>query len=116
MEISIQTRGNVDIISVIGSVDAGDHLRLREGLSTAIELGQYQFVLDLRETAMLDSLAIGELVACLKRARETGGDVRLVVTPDGIVHNMLRLTRLDHIFQIYGNTEDARSSYVTGAH
>jgi anti-sigma B factor antagonist len=114
MDISMQSRGRVDIISVSGRIDAGAHMRLREGLLIAIDNGRNQFVLDLRETAMLDSLAIGELVAGLKRARQSGGDIRLVISPDGMVHAMLEITRLDHVFQIFGTPDDARLSFAAG--
>ena len=114
MEMSIQTRGRVEIISVFGRVDAGAHMQLRDGLRSVLGAGRAAFVLDLREATMLDSMAIGELVACLKRARERGGDVRLVVSPDGMVHEMLQITRLDHVFQIFGDQNDARMSFVAG--
>ena len=89
-------------------------MQLREGLLTVFREGTRRFVLDLRETVNLDSMAIGELVACLKRVRERGGDVRLVVRPDGIVHEMLQITHLDQVFQIFGDANDARMSFVDG--
>ena len=111
MEISIQSLGQISVIAVTGRVDAEAHLQLREGMRSVIEAGFTRFVLDLRETAILDSMALGELVGCLKRARERGGDVRLVVSPDGIVHGMLQFTRLDHVFQIFGLPNDAKMSF-----
>lgn len=114
MNMSIQTRGRVDVVTVVGRVDSGAHMQLRQGLRNVIDAGRREFVLDLRETTMLDSMAIGELVACLKRARERGGDVRLVVSPDGIVHEMIQLTNLDQAFQIFGDPNEARMSFVSG--
>jgi anti-sigma B factor antagonist len=114
MEMSIQTRGSVDVVSVVGRIDSGAHMQLRNGLRNVLEAGRREFVLDLRETTMLDSMAIGELVACLKRARERGGDVRLVVSPDGMVHEMIQITKLDQAFQIFGDSNEARMSFVMG--
>jgi anti-sigma B factor antagonist len=112
--MSMITRGHVDVVSVTGRVDSGAHLKLREGLRSVLHAGRRRFVLDLRETVTLDSMAIGELVACLKRVRERGGDVRLVVAPEGIVHEMLQITHLDHVFQIFGDENEARMSFVAG--
>ena len=114
MDIAIQSLGKVSVIAVSGRIDDGAHLQLREGLRTMTDAGFSRFVLDLREAGLLDSLALGELVGCLKRARERGGDVRLVVAPEGIVHGMLQLTRLDHVFQIFGLLNDARMSFLSG--
>lgn len=87
------------------------HLALRGRFKASIAEGRHRFVLNLRDTASLDSMTVGELVACCKRARERGGDIRLVVAPDGIVHNLLQLTGLDQAFQIFGDENEAAASF-----
>ena len=40
MEMSIQTRGSVDVVSVVGRIDSGAHMQLRNGLLNVLEAGR----------------------------------------------------------------------------
>ena len=53
-------------------------------------------------------------MACFKRAREVGAEIKLVVRPDGVVHAMLQLTRLDGVFEIFGDEKQAAASFNSG--
>ncbi len=107
MEILTRRLGQVEILDVIGRGDVHTQKLLRETVRRAIHCGRSSFVLNLIHISFLDSLMIGELVACLKRARECGGDVKLVVSPGSVVHQLLELTRLDAVFQIFGDEDEA---------
>lgn len=112
MEISVRTLGKVGLFQVEGPVRDGAHLHLREALIHYIDEGQPQFVVDMRRTESLDSAAVGELVACVKHAREDGGDLKLVVRPQGIVHELLQLMHLDRVFQIFGDINEATAAFT----
>jgi anti-sigma B factor antagonist len=114
MEISVRTLGKIGLFQVEGPIRDGAHLHLRNTLIRFIEEGQSKFVVDMSRAESLDSSAIGELVACLKRAREQGGDLKLVVRPHGIVHELLQLMRLDRIFQIFGDEKEATAAFTLG--
>jgi len=114
MEISVRTLGKVGLFRIEGAVRDGAHLHLRNALIHFIEDGQPKFVVDLTHAESLDSAAIGELVSCLKRAREDGGDLKLVVRPEGIVHELLQLMHLDRVFQIFGDGREAAAAFATG--
>ena len=64
--------------------------------------------------ADLASKPAEELVAGLKRAREDGGDLKLVVRAQGIVHELLQLMHLDRVFQIFGDGKEAAASFTAG--
>jgi len=114
MEISVSTRGRIGLFRVEGPVREGAHLHLREALIDYIERGHSRFVVDMSRADSLDSAALGELVACLKRARQSGGDVKLVVRPDGIVHELLQMMCLDRVFQIFGDEKEATAAFTLG--
>ncbi len=114
MEISVRTLGPVGLFRVEGPMRDGAHLHLRNALIQCIEEGQAKFVVDMSRADSLDSATLGELVACLKRAREDGGDLKLVVRPDGIVHELLQLMRLDRVFQIFGDEKEAAAAFTVG--
>ena len=103
--------GGVDVLEASGGATVETPDRLRDAFQHAIRRGRKRFILNLSRATLIDSLTIGELVACFKRARERGGDVKLVVVPDGIVHELVQLTGLDRVFQIYGDEGEAASSF-----
>lgn len=114
-DISARLLGGVDVLDIPQRVSVETHLVLRHRFREAIQRGRRKFVLNLRDTAALDSMMVGELVACGKRARERGGDLRLVVASESIVHHLLQLTGLDQVFQIFGDENEAAASFRTGA-
>ena len=114
MEIAVRSLGAVEFLRVQGPVRTGGREKLRQEVIGALRRRRGRLVINLSETASLDSLALGELVACFKRVREVGGEVKLVVQPDGAVHEMLQLTRLDSVFEIFGDERQAASSFVCG--
>ena len=63
------------------------------------------------ELPYVDSPIIGETVACLKRAQDGQGDVKLVMLPDSRVERLYRLTALDKIFEIHPDEDAAVGSF-----
>ena len=63
---------------------------------------------------LIPAMFLGEIVACYKRARERGGDIKLVVIPDGIIHELLQMTCLDGVFQIFGDESEAAAQFNAG--
>lgn len=63
-------------------------------------------VVDLSDVEFLDSTGLGVLVKALKRSRESGSDLRVVVSKDRI-HRVFTLTGLDEVMAIYPTLEDA---------
>jgi anti-anti-sigma factor len=111
MEISIRTLGKTQVLDLWGATSADAHHLLRERFLHAIDYGPNYFIMNLSHATALDSLTLGETVACVKRARERGGDVKLVVIPDSIVHELLQLTGLDRVLEIFGDENEAAVSF-----
>jgi len=112
--IEARPLGRVDVLQIVGPLHAGDHHELRAAIADSMERSRHRLVVNLGEASFMDSLALGELIACLKRVREIGGDIKLVVRPDGIVHDMLQMTRLDTVFEIFGDENQAAASFASG--
>lgn len=94
------------IVALHGRVDAATVPGRRETLTKLSDEGLDRFVVDLTDTSFLDSAGIAMLVSLLKRARTTGGDVRLVEPADEGVKRIMRLTRLDLVFA-WATSQDA---------
>jgi anti-anti-sigma factor len=56
-------------------------------------------VVDLRDVGFVDSTALGALVGLTRRARERGGDLRLVVDNSHVLR-VLRVTNLDSLISV----------------
>ena len=73
--------------------------QLRECLQRVIAQGEPTIVLDLLGVTFLDSTALGVLVGALKRCREAGGDLHIVVA-DPRIMKIFEITGLTNVFTI----------------
>jgi anti-anti-sigma factor len=87
-------------------IDAFSAPDLRAKLDQLVEQGAQRFVLDLTAVPFLDSAGMAVLVSLLKRARQLGGDVRLIWPAEEAASRILRLTKFDRVFTM-ANTVDA---------
>lgn len=96
--------GGAPIINVKGEVDVATSPALRERLQAVRGPGVQ--VLDLHEVTFLDSTGLGVLVGALKRSRETGGSLRLVISEQRILR-IFEITGLTDVFSIFPSVDDA---------
>ena len=73
--------------------------QLRESLHRVIASGQATVVLDMLGVTFLDSTALGVLVGGLKRCREVGGELYVVVA-DARIRKIFEITGLNKVFPI----------------
>ncbi len=69
-----------------------------------------QIVLDLENVTRIDSGGLGTLVALYTSARKMGGDIKLANFGNH-VKEVLQITRLVTVFEIFGRTVDAVASF-----
>jgi anti-sigma B factor antagonist len=98
--------GDCAVLRVTGEIDGHSAPVLRERMRELAASGAVHLIADLGQVDFLDSTGLGVLVGGLRRLREDGGSLALVITTPPI----------QRIFQITGLTKafDARSS-VTDA-
>lgn len=92
------------VVTLRGELDAHDAPRLRdlfrEALADAAGDGDApRLVLDLTGVGFLDSTALGTVIGAVRRAREAGGDVA-VVLPDGPARRIFEITGLDDLLDV----------------
>jgi anti-sigma B factor antagonist len=101
----------VTVIEVRGRITLGRETEtLRSSIKRLIEEGHKQLILDLGEVTYIDSVGLSTLVAGYTTARKQGGDVKLLHLPQG-VHQLLQITRLSTVFEIFSTREAALASY-----
>ena len=94
------------VIAVQGEIDVATAPQLRECLHDVIAGGEATIFLDLLEVTFLDSTALGVLVGALKRCRELGGELHVVVADPRIV-KIFEITGLTSVFTIADSLESA---------
>jgi anti-anti-sigma factor len=88
-------------VAVNGPITQREVSPLHEPLQELLGPGAYgrTIQLDLSGTNVLDSSGVGWLLTCHKRMRQAGGRLTLVA-PHPIVANVLRVLKLDKVFEI----------------
>jgi anti-sigma B factor antagonist len=110
-EFHIEERpdGDVPVIAVSGEIDVATAPQLRETLQGVISRGKTTIVLDLLGVTFLDSTALGVLVGALKRCRDAGGDLQVVVAEARIL-KIFEITGLTSVFTIVDSESAAGTS------
>jgi len=91
--------GEIPIITVFGEIDVATAPQLRDCLHRVIAQSHATVVVDLLAVTFLDSTALGVLVGALKRCREFGGELHVVVTDPRII-KIFEITGLTKVFRI----------------
>ncbi len=111
MKATARHHGKVTVVDVSGKITIGDgDIKLREAVNGLLDEGRKSILLNMSGVSYMDSAGIGELVACYKRAREKGVSLKLL-NPNGKVQDLLILTKLQEIFDIYRDEREALASF-----
>jgi anti-sigma B factor antagonist len=94
------------VLQITGDVDVYTAPQVRDRVIRLLADGVRHVIADLREVSFLDSTGLGALVGSLKRLREQGGTLELVV-PDGRIMTIFRVTGLDRVFALHPSFPDA---------
>jgi anti-sigma B factor antagonist len=111
MKARVRQVGQVAVVDIEGKITIGEgDMVLRDRVVDLLDKGSHQIVLNLEKVTYMDSAGIGELVACYKRAKEKGGNVKLL-NPSGKVLDLLTLTKLEEVFETYRQEQEAVGSF-----
>lgn len=100
----------VTLVEVSGRVDSMNADELGAALTVEIERGGRQIVLDLSKVNYMSSAGLRELVAAYNKLHNVAGDLRLA-QPSSRVQDILEMSGLDTIFQIFTTQLEAVGSY-----
>ncbi len=99
------------IITLHERIDAFSAPALRQQIEELFEQGITNLVIDLAQVPFFDSAALAVLVTALKKARRSGGDVKLVWPRLAAAQRVIHLTKFDRIFDIADSAEEARNAF-----
>ncbi len=115
MSVRLSTRqvGDVTVVDVSGRITLGEgSSSLRETIRELLAKGHRKILLNLADVSYIDSSGIGELVSGYTSVTNAGGQLKLVNLTKR-VNDLLQITKLYTIFDIYDNEITAIRSFGT---
>ena len=111
LEIKERGAGDVVILDLLGKITIGEgSVQLRDAVSNLLESGHQRIILNLQGVSYVDSSGIGELVSRFTTTKNQGGQLKLLQLPKKI-KDLLMITKLLTVFEIYEDEETALSSF-----
>lgn len=103
---TIGPAGDCAVLQVTGEVDVYTAPMLRERIRELAAKGAVHLIADLGQVDFLDSTGLGVLVGGLKRLREDGGSLALVITTPRLLR-IFQITGLTKAFAAWRSVTDA---------
>jgi anti-sigma B factor antagonist len=111
LEIGFRQIRDVKVVSVRGRILFGDGAaEFRESLRRVAQDGWRKILLDLGEAAYVDSSGLGVLVSEFVRARNEGGQIKLLNPTERVV-DLLLTTGLFPLFEVFAEEAAAIRSF-----
>lgn len=100
----------VIVIVADGGLNKGTAEQIGEVVQRAIDCGMKGVIVDCSKLDILSSAGLAKLIMMHKRMKQHGGDVKIAGL-QGMSVQVLRLARLDRVFQVYPDVSQARLSF-----
>lgn len=122
MQCTIRQSGDVTILDLTGRLSLGEAVAFGPGSGVVLsetvrdlsKKGQKNILLNLAGVSYVDSSGVGQLTGALASARRQGGSVKLL-RPNTRVLNLLKMSKLDTVFDISEDEAAAVASFTKGA-
>lgn len=110
MTISVRQSEGFTVLDAKGKITIGSgDVALREAIQGALDAGGKKILVNLKDVSTIDSSGIGELVSAYTSASNRGAELALVGLPPK-VQDILQITQLVTVFDIYDDEAEAMSS------
>jgi anti-anti-sigma factor len=105
------TDKDILILSADGGLNSQNAEQFVDELQNLVDAGAQKLIVDCTKLSYISSYGIGILIRLHKRLAEGGGEVKIAAVDSPIV-KVLRLLRLDTVFEIYDNEREAREAFT----
>lgn len=105
-EILEKMKDDVQILEIVGELDALVAPKLKETFNRLIEKDVIKYVVDFKGLVHINSLAMGILRGKLQVVKELGGDIK-ISNLNNHIRTIFETIGLDEIFEIYATEEEA---------
>jgi anti-sigma B factor antagonist len=101
----------VSVLDLSGRITLGEgSVQLRDAIRDLIGKGQKSILLNMGDINYIDSSGLGELVSAYTTARNQGAGLKLLKLTQK-VHDLLQLTKLYTVFDIFDDEASAIASF-----
>lgn len=98
--VETSTVHGTPIVHVRGEIDLSNAAQVRDAIGAAVPDDAVVVIVDLSDTAYLDSAGVSMLFRLAERLNVGRQELRLVVPPAAPIRAVLRLTKLDHVVPV----------------
>jgi anti-sigma B factor antagonist len=113
MEISLRRREEIPILELRGSLIAGEPCHQFRERVTALKNEDPRVIVDLSQVEYIDSSGLGSLVTAFTMLERAGGGLR-ILSPSERDMELMVLTKLASVFQVFVDEEAAVNSFFEG--
>jgi anti-sigma B factor antagonist len=110
LDIAESVREDVVILTLKGRLTLGESNLVREKIAALSAAGKHNVVVDLGAVEYIDSTGLGILVICFTSLKKQGGALKLV-NPNKRNVELLLLTKLHTVFEVFNEDQDAVNSF-----
>lgn len=111
MNLSQKEKEGVVVLTLEGEMVGGPAAtQLTETLHDLIEQGKKQILVDLKQVDWMNSSGLGILIGAITTVRNSGGDLKLMNLSQKPMQ-LLKITHLDRVFDIFDSEELALASF-----
>ncbi len=111
LKMQLQRAGNVAVFQCEGPIISGAEAEhLEKTVDSELRAGGKHLVLDVGAVSRVDSVGLGLIVRLFMRAQKNGGDLKLAAPPAFVI-NLLQVTKLSTIFEVFSSAREAVMSF-----
>jgi anti-sigma B factor antagonist len=111
LEIHKREKEGIVILDMNGRLIVGEPAtRIRETINQEVSQGSTKIILNLEDVDYIDSTGLGCMVICYTTLQKAGGTLKLIKLNRRNIE-LLLLTKLSTIFEIFGEEQDAINSF-----
>ena len=109
MKIDAKSKDDGAILYLKGKVIGDSVSHLKQTIDDRLDSGADWLILDLTEVPLMDSSALGTIIAAFLKLREKNGKLALLNAQKSILE-VLAITKLDSLFEVYKDIQTALES------
>ena len=111
MQFRKEQKDDITIIAISGKIiGAPDVASINNIFSETVQDDRIKVIIDLNELEMINSSGLGSLIANMTSLKKKGGRLKFANISDNVLH-VLKITRLDQVFEIYDSLDEALNSF-----
>ncbi|MGE5316204.1 MAG: STAS domain-containing protein [Acidobacteriota bacterium] len=111
MKLTTHDIGTVSVLTLDGTMLGGpDAAEINNTLHKLIDAKKKKVVIDLGAVSLMNSSGLGILIGGVTTMRNAGGDLKLAAVSPKVM-NLLTITKLVNVFEVYESVKKAVSSY-----